>query len=85
MCIAEGDVYLDVERGDVLHFAHFGDFLLDFIGQGDGGEDGERAILEAHDCAATADFYATKARKGDGEGGDGARDDVADDHYLCGV
>lgn len=32
------------------------------------------------DSAASSDLYLAKAPEGDGEGGDGARDDVADDH-----
>lgn len=59
--------------------------MLDFVGEGDGGEDGEGAVLEADDGAAAADLYATEAGEGDGEGGDGAWDDIADHHDLCGV
>jgi hypothetical protein len=40
--------YLGVGRADVADFAHLLDFALDFVGQGDWGEDGEGSGLQAH-------------------------------------
>jgi hypothetical protein len=40
--------YLGVGRADVADFAHLLDFALDFVGQGDWGEDGEGTRLQAH-------------------------------------
>ena len=59
--------------------------MLDFVGESDGRKDSEGAILKAHDGAASANLYATEAREGNGEGGDGAWDDLTDHHNLCRV
>jgi hypothetical protein len=45
----EEDVVFDVQGDDVFEGAERGDGLLDFFGEGSGGEDGEGAGLEA-DC-----------------------------------
>lgn len=83
--LREWRTHFDVERSDVFDLAHFGDLLLDLVCERDGREDGEGAILEADNGAAPTNLDATEACKGNGEGGDSARDDFADDHHLGGI
>jgi hypothetical protein len=78
-----GVAYLNVERCDVLDLTHARDSLLDLVRQGGGGEDCERSGLHAHDCASSADFDKTEARKGHGKGGDGLRNNIPNHHDLC--
>lgn len=40
--------YLSIGRADVAHLAQRGDFGFYFVGERDGGEDGEVAGCEAH-------------------------------------
>lgn len=42
------EVYLSIERGDVLDLSQLRDFGLYVVGQGDGREDGKGARLKAH-------------------------------------
>lgn len=81
-CYENMCTYLNVQRGDVFDLAHFRDFLLDFVGQGRGREDGESAGLQAHDGASSADLELAEPREWHGEGGDSFRNHIADHHDL---
>lgn len=55
----EGEgAYLSVRRADVAHFAQRGDFGFYFVGERDGGEDGEVAGCQAH-CRSKRQFFCT--------------------------